>query len=85
MRRLTAWMLVLALGAATSGCAGVSRPSWLFPGTAEVQQQRARRYDPYPEPQVGPDIVGGRPLSYENPRAEVRRVQPPLDPYSSPR
>ncbi len=78
MGRLVASLVVSALCLVTAGCAGVSRPSWFFPGDAAVQQDRARQYDPYPETEVAPAIVGGRPRSYEKPLAEVQRVQPPV-------
>jgi hypothetical protein len=47
----------------------------LHPGTEEYQQTRAERFDPYPLPDVAPNIVGGRPLQYIQPAAWAERVQ----------
>jgi hypothetical protein len=77
------WFAVLvgvAVAAGSAGCRGLAPPNWFHPGPAEYQQSQAQRFDPYPESDVAPRIVGARPLEYENPRAEVLRVQPPLDP-----
>ena len=54
-----------------AGCASVSRPSWLNPGPAPVQQSRAQQFDPYPENEPGPQIVGARPREYEKPVPEA--------------
>jgi hypothetical protein len=83
MKRLAALVMISALCLGTFGCAGVSRPSWLYPGNSNVQQERARQYDPYPETEVGPAVVGGRPRSYEKPTAEVQRMQPPISTSAS--
>jgi hypothetical protein len=73
--------LIAALSAA-GGCGGsifggrVALPK-AFPADSEREQQRsAQKYDPYPQADVGPPVVGGRPLEYANPPAEVLRVQP---------
>jgi hypothetical protein len=63
---------------ATVGCC-VAPPQILGPGTEREQQQRAQRYDPYPEPNMGPSVDGGRPRDFQAPRAEVLRVQPRRD------
>ena len=75
---LVVFAMVLPLGLA--GCRGLARPNWFYPGTAERQQAQAEQFDPYPENEPGPEIVGARPLEYEKPVAEVRRVQPSFDP-----
>jgi hypothetical protein len=76
------WLVIAALLAVVAaGCRGVERPNWLSPGRAEVQQARAQEYDPWPEPETGPAIVGGRPMDYQKPPAEVLRVQPRRDDY----
>ncbi len=61
--------------AASTGCQNLARPNLACPGTAEAQQARAERFDPYPENEPGPKIVGGRPMEYENPPAEVFRAR----------
>ena len=69
------WMLCLGvLLAAGAGC-HVARPNWSQPGTAPQQQQRAQRYDPYPENEPGPKLTGVRPREYEKPIPEVDRAR----------
>ena len=68
---------VLAAGAV--GCRATP-PNWGNPGSAQYQQSQAQRFDPYPENEPGPQIVGARPMEYDKPPAEVLRVQPPIDP-----
>ena len=57
------------------GCASTAPPRLLHPGTAEYQQNRAERFDPYPLNDTGPYIGGGRPLQYDIPAPENERVQ----------
>lgn len=68
-----AWIGILALLA--SGCAGMGRPNWLHPGPAAYQQKRAERFDPYPEPDVAPEVVGGRPREFQKPAPEPERAR----------
>ena len=79
MRRL--WSLatgLLVLGMIV-GCQNqkgqqtIATPSLAHPRSADVQQKRALRYDPYPETNVGPEMAGVRPREYEAPPAEVSR------------
>jgi len=65
-----AWLLLLS---AVGGCAKTAGPNWLHPGGAPAQQTRALRYDPYPENEPGPPVVGARPREYENPPSETSR------------
>ncbi len=44
------------------------------------EQNVAERFDPYPSVGFGPDVVGGRPREYMNPRSQVLQVQPRLPP-----
>ena len=67
------WGAILALAA--TGCGNLARPNFRCPGTAEDQQARALRFDPYPESEPGPAVGGGRPLDYEKPPAEVLRAR----------
>jgi hypothetical protein len=56
-------------------------PPWLGNAAMERQEQNvAQRYDPYPSVGFGPEVVGGRPREYLNPRAQVLQVQPRLPP-----
>ncbi len=63
------------LAVATAGCQGTAGPNWLHPGPAPYQQQRAVQFDPYPENDTGPPVVGGRPRGYETPLPEVDRAR----------
>lgn len=67
----------LLLATLAAGCASTGRPSWGHPGPAEAQQQRAVRYDPYPETEPGGSMTGTRPPGYEKPIPEVDRARWP--------
>src|SRR5271166_6600170 len=60
------------------GCVGLATPNLSHPGTEANQQARAQVFEPYPENEPGPPVVGARPREYQEPRAEVLRVQPRL-------
>jgi hypothetical protein len=77
----SAFMVVVGLCLASgSGCSSsLARPNWLNPGPVGYQQQVAERFDPYPEDDLGPPIVGGRPREYEIPRPPT-----PLKPSPAP-
>ncbi|MBN1394121.1 MAG: hypothetical protein JW959_03780 [Pirellulales bacterium] len=72
---------VLAFAAAalclisSAGCPTLARPDWLQPGSAEVQRARALQYDPYPEREPGPALVGVRPRGYEFAPPETSRAR----------
>jgi len=71
-RALAAGLLgLIALG----GCRSVARPEWTRPGSAKDQQCRALRYDPYPENEPGPALVGVRPRGYRTPPPEPSRAR----------
>ena len=57
------------------GCKGIEMPSWFHPGSAEVQRSRALRYDPYPENEIGPAVVGVRPREFDKPPPEASRAR----------
>jgi len=54
---------------------GLGTPNWLHPGPAPYQQQRAEKFDPYPETDSSPTIVGARPREYDAPAAETTRAR----------
>ena len=66
-------ILPAILLAGVLGCRSVAGPSWSSPGTTAVQQNRAQRFDPYPEDDAGPPIEGARPRGFQTPPAEVKR------------
>jgi hypothetical protein len=76
MARSISLTFCLGLVACTCGCEGVR--DVFHPGDEKTQVVRSQIYDPYPDPDLGPPIVGGRPPDYVSPRAEVLRVQPRL-------
>ena len=61
MDKLCRWPWIATVTAALVGCRGVSPPNWSHPGTAVYQQSQAEQFDPYPENEIGPQIVGARP------------------------
>ena len=68
------YVTLLAMGALLlGGCLGRTR-LW-DPGTAEKQQQRAQHWDPYPEPDIGPDVSEVRPRDFQLPVPEAERVR----------
>lgn len=75
------WLAVLGsvVAGGVSGCRSTAMPSWSRGGPAEYQQSQAEQFDPYPETESGPSALGVRPLDYDKPPTEVRRVQPPRD------
>jgi hypothetical protein len=75
MKRLRLVALAAVIAAGTFGCQGAPS-TYVRPGPVEYQQARAQRFDPYPENDTGPPIVGGRPREFENPPPEVQRARP---------
>jgi hypothetical protein len=75
MKRILLLSLGLCLAIALSGCAGMVGPNWLHPGSASDQLRQAKRYDPYPETDMGPSTTNIRPRGFENPIAEPSRAR----------
>jgi hypothetical protein len=69
--------MLLAVGLAGCQSDKFGWPNWLRPGNAQQQQMQATRFDPYPENEPGPKMVGVRPQGYENPVPEVDRARWP--------
>jgi len=63
------------------GCSlAVRKPQLLHPGPAGFQRHNATQFDPFPQNDVAPEIVGGRPRDFQKPPDEVirsRQYQPP--------
>lgn len=70
-----AWVSLIVAAVSLAGCRGIHCPRIQGPGTAEYQRAIAQRYDPYPESQVGPDVLGGRPRDFDVTRAETHRAR----------
>jgi hypothetical protein len=68
----------MVLGAMAAGCKGLQGPNWSRPGPAPYQQRMAERFDPYPDSQIGPAVVGGRPRDYQIPPPEPARARWPV-------
>jgi hypothetical protein len=64
-------MILIALG----GCKTTAKPDLTHPGSTPTQQARALRYDPYPENEPGPPMVGTRPREYQVPPPEPSRAR----------
>lgn len=45
------------------------------PGTIGMQREKAVIHDPYPSPDLGPPIVGGRPAGYDLPLPPAKALQ----------
>lgn len=73
MKQLQLFMLTAAVLAVFGGCQGGGL--WMRPGPAPEQRQVAQRFDPYPDQDIAPDIVGGRPRDYQQPLAEPARAR----------
>jgi len=71
MKRLAPWLLLAVC--LSAGCRQMGKPQWFNPGTTEYQRQRAQRFDPYPDDDIGPPIAGGRPPGYTEQNPEVTR------------
>ncbi|MEM9354073.1 MAG: hypothetical protein AAGA92_13755 [Planctomycetota bacterium] len=82
--------LLIAIGLTVSlclyGCSStVRQPRLRSPGTAPVQRYNATQFDPYPQNDVGPEIVGGRPIDFQLPPDEVVRARQerPFGPFQA--
>ncbi|REK05478.1 MAG: hypothetical protein DWQ37_23465 [Planctomycetota bacterium] len=70
-RDLCLWSAIaLCLG----GCARLAQPRLMHPGSAQLQQARAERFDPFPLPELGPPTEA-RPLGFRLPQADTERIQ----------
>jgi len=65
----------LLVAAASTGCGGGAASAFLNPPSEDQQRATAQRFDPYPENDTGPAILGGRPLGYREPIAEPSRAR----------
>lgn len=55
------------------GCRSVEMPTWYPRGTVQQQQYEAQRFDPLPEPDTAPEIVGARGREQQFPVAQPSR------------
>ena len=73
MRLRNTIFLALLAGSITAGCRCVAPPTLYPQGTVQQQQYNAQRFDPYPEPDTAPEIVGARGRENEYPVAQPSR------------
>ena len=69
------WTIAIAMVAAVGATGCHLRLDEGPPGTIGQQRQRAVVHDPFPSNDLGPEIMGGRPLGFERPAPETRSVQ----------
>ncbi len=68
-----AFLVGLVIACGTSGCQSTGYPQLQPPGSVQMQQRRAEFFDPFPEVESGPEIVGARPPGYAHPTPEPTR------------
>lgn len=75
-RSSVVFSLGMMIAGSLAGCSSaVRKPHLLDPGTAPYQRSNAVQFDPYPQNDVAPAIVGGRPRDYAIPPNEVTRAR----------
>lgn len=74
------WIAIAACALGVAGCSPEAQrhirfPNFAHPGPAGAQRAEAIYHDPYPLNDVGPEVVGGRPLAYQQSLNEVDRAR----------
>jgi hypothetical protein len=63
--------LALFLPLVASGCGPLFGTPQIWPPAPEsVQINRAKKFDPFPDPSIGPPVIGGRPQGFLDPRPD---------------
>lgn len=77
------YIVVLAMACAglASGCAAPRDGHFRHPGNIKSQRLRAVIHDPYPDPDQGPPVMGGRPRDFSDPLPEAVRNRIFVDSY----
>ena len=76
MRRLRLpLLLTILVGTTVIGCRSIALPSLWPQGSVQQQQFEAQRFNPMPEPDTAPAIVGASGREYERPVAEPSRAR----------
>jgi hypothetical protein len=85
MRYLQTKLIVISvLIVQLTACSSTIRyPRLASPGTAGFQRHNAEQFDPYPQNDMGPPILGGRPPDYsvQVPEVERARMGMPIGPW----
>lgn len=85
MKRSHTWIGLAALSLfVTAGCPGMRPRPLQPPGPVPYQQFNATVHDPYVDQDAGPEVVGGRPREYMEPRAEPVRSRTWRDGFQVP-
>ena len=80
MKQLFSFLFIIGALALIAGCQRYRLPIGP-PGTINEQRNRAAIHDPFPETDIGPDIIGGRPREFDRPLPEAERVPLYRDAY----
>lgn len=79
--RICALVIVAVSFVASVGC-HLRLDQWP-PGTIGNQRARAAVHDPFPSSELGPEIMGGRPLGFDLPASQSETLQDPqVNPYA---
>ena len=63
--------LALIVPLVASGCGPLFGTPQIWPPAPEsVQINRAKKFDPFPDPSIGPPVIGGRPQGFLDPRPD---------------
>ena len=67
--------LLLVIASGVAGCAGPDgrHDDFWHPGNIQTQRLRAIVHDPYPDQDLGPVVMGGRPRDFAEPLPEAVR------------
>lgn len=86
MKRISFFAAVASLIAVISGCC--HSPYFAYPrldqphGTVQYQRQLYSKFDPFPDPNIGPGIPDFRPADYQDPARDKSSLHVPYN-YSS--
>ena len=64
-RNLVHWLGASLAIAGLAGCRGLTHPNIFHPGSADYQRNQAKRFDPYPENDIGPSMDETRPPDFQ--------------------
>ncbi len=73
IRRTLLTTFALAVLALTNAGCTPRRAVGPGPGTVQSQRYEAALHDPYPDGDLGPEVIGGRPRDFQKPLAEPVR------------
>lgn len=84
LRKTCERLMCCALLLAVAGCSTGRPRGWGMPwgqGSSNRQAARAAVHDPYPQNDIGPEVVGARPREFYFPQAEPVRHHVTQNPY----